>query len=159
MRTPAAWLRHIKRRQAGVYLVRTRKHASGRRENGYVGRSTHVPIRIRQHLGLDRRHKPQPWSDLDPVWHTLWLPWWLSWKWVQAPLEWLAIKVLLPRYNIQMNKRNPRRITPWQATQQRLQRDAGIEVRPASHRTFTGALAFSMALLCLFAAAVIAVNR
>lgn len=126
-----------KRRRAGIYLVRTRKHRGRRRENGYVGRSNNVPIRIKQHLGQDKRHKPKPWTDLDPVWHTLRLPWWASWKWVQAPLEAFAIWLFLPRYNDKLNHGNPRRVTISQQHRQRAARDSGrtpvtvISARPA----------------------------
>lgn len=115
-----------KRRRAGIYLVRTRKHRGRRRENGYVGRSNNVPMRTRQHLGQDARHKPKPWTDLDPVWHVLWLPWWASGRWVQAPLEAVAIRLLLPRYNDTMNHGNPRRVPISEQHQQRAQRDRGI---------------------------------
>lgn len=113
-----------KRRRAGIYLVRMRRHLSRvRRENGYVGRSNNVPIRIKQHMGQDRRHQPKSWTDLDPVWHVLWLPWWLSWKWVQAPLEALAIWLLAPRYNHALNLANPRRVPLSVQARQRRERD------------------------------------
>jgi hypothetical protein len=124
------WIKRAKRRKAGIYLARTRKHlAYVRRENGYVGRSNNVPIRKGQHLGQDARHKPKPWADLDPRWYVLRLPWWLSWKWVQAPLEFLAIKLLLPRYNHQHNMLNPRRVPLSVQARQRATRDA----RPVSY--------------------------
>lgn len=119
------FIAHAKRRRAGIYLVRTRKHlALARRENGYVGRSNNVPIRIKQHLGQDRRHKPKPWTDLDPRWLVLRLPWWLSWRWVQAPLEALAIWLLAPRYNHSLNLHNPRRVPLHVQARQRAERDA-----------------------------------
>lgn len=129
-----------RRRKAGIYLARTRKHRSRRRENGYVGRSNNVPIRIKQHLGQDSRHKPKPWSDLDPRWHVLWLPWWLSWKWVQVPLEYAAIKLLLPRYNHQHNLTNPRRIPLHLQAIQRENRDMGLAPREYDARTLLTAL-------------------
>lgn len=119
------FIQRARRRRAGIYLVRTRRHLSmARRENGYVGRSNNVPIRKGQHLGLDKRHKAKPWTDLNPRWHVLWLPWWLSWKWVQAPLEWLGVKLLLPRYNHTMNLTNPRRVALSVQARQRAERDA-----------------------------------
>jgi hypothetical protein len=118
------FIARAKRRKAGIYLARTRKHRNPRRrENGYVGRSNNVPIRIKQHMGQDSRHKPKGWSDLDPRWKVLWLPWWASWKWVQAPLEFLAIRLLLPRYNHQHNLGNPRRVSLHLQAIQRRQRD------------------------------------
>lgn len=113
-----------KRRRAGIYLVRTRKHSGRRRENGYVGQSNNVPMRIKQHLGQDARHKPKPWTDLEPKWHVLWLPWWASWKWVQNPLEAIAIRLLLPRYNDKMNHGNPRRVTISDQHRQRAARES-----------------------------------
>jgi hypothetical protein len=119
------WIKRAKRRKAGIYLARTRKHlAWARKENGYVGRSNNVPIRIKQHLGQDKRHPAKSWADLDPIWRVLWLPWWLSWKWVQVPLEWLAIKLSLPRYNYQHNLTNPRRVPLPVQARQRAERDA-----------------------------------
>jgi hypothetical protein len=112
-----------KRRQAGIYLVRTRKHRGRGRENGYVGRSNNWKIRKRQHLGQDSRHKEKPWADLDPQWHVLRLPWWLSWKWVQAPLEATAILLLAPRYNHMLNLANPRRVPLSTQALQRAERD------------------------------------
>jgi len=116
-------VRKWKRRKPGIYLVRTDRHLRPGRENGYVGRSVNWEIRRRQHLGQDARHTAKPWADLRPGWRVLRLPWWLGWVWVLAPLEWLAIKVLLPRYNAQHNHGNPRRVTLSRATAQRLERD------------------------------------
>ena len=119
------WIKRAKRRKAGIYLARTRKHlAPMRRENGYVGRSNNVPIRQRQHLLGERGQKPKPWADLDPRWSVLRLPWWLSWKWIQVPLEALAIWVLAPRYNHTMNLHNPRRVALSVQARQRAERDA-----------------------------------
>ena len=116
-----------RRRRPGIYVARTRKHANPlRREIGYVGKSVHVPSRQRDHLGIGRwGAAAKSWSDLDPNWHVLSLPWWLGWKWVLIPLEFLAIRLLLPRYNVTHNLGNPRRIPPYRAAMQRAQRDAG----------------------------------
>lgn len=114
-----------RRRQPGIYLVRTRKHAGRTRENGYVGLSNHWEMRKRDHLGQGRYgHAAKPWTDLDPVWHVLRLPWWLGFRWTLAPLEFVAIKVLMPRYNGTHNRANPRRVSPARQRAQRLQRDA-----------------------------------
>jgi hypothetical protein len=134
-----------KRRRAGIYLARTRRHRGRRRENGYVGRSNNVPIRIKQHLGMDSRHVAKPWADLDPRWFVLRLPWWLSWKWVQVPLEALGIWLLLPRYNHQLNQGNPRRVPLSVQARKRAARD-GVRItmrrhfpRPSGYR-ITGVL-------------------
>lgn len=127
MQTPAKWWRKCKRRKPGIYLARTLDHATQtRRENGYVGRSVNVPLRKKCHLGICRhaKHQPKPWTDLDPIWRVLWLPWWLGWKWVLAPLELAAILLLLPRYNDQLNHANPRRVPISVQHQQRAQRAA-----------------------------------
>lgn len=117
--------------QAGIYLVRTDRHFGGGRENGYVGRSNDVDKRRLCHLGMCSHANcyPKSWTDLDPRWWSLRLPWWLSWKWTQAALEALAIWVLLPRYNVQLNTKNPRYVPP---SVQRLQRAA----RDASRRGY-----------------------
>lgn len=141
-----AWLRKVRRRKPGIYLARTEQHARpGRYENGYVGRSTHVPTRKRQHTGalyysptigrslaasaaagrpVMAAATDKPWADLAPRWLVLRLPWWLSWKWVLAPLELLAIKVLRPRYNVELNRGNRRRVPLHVQRAQRRQRDA-----------------------------------
>lgn len=136
--------RKARRRKAGIYLVRTDKHlAPMRRENGYVGRSNNVPIRIKQHLGQDKRHVEKPWANLNPRWHVLWLPWWLSWKWVQVPLEALAIWLLLPRYNHQLNTKNPRRVPLSTQARQRLERDS----RGAGYRQKVAVVQFGRRVL------------
>lgn len=126
------WLKKCKRRRGGIYLVRTRKHHTrprwlrwlGLRENGYVGETVSHYHRELDHRGRGRYGaKEKDWADLDPVWHTLTLPWWLCWKWVLRPLETLAILVLWPRYNVAKNGWNPRRISPHRAQAQRLERD------------------------------------
>lgn len=115
-----------RRRRPGIYLVRTRKHAGRTRENGYVGLSNNVSMRRLDHLGQGRYgHAAKPWTDLDPVWHVLKLPWWLGFRWTLAPLEYVAIRVLLPRYNVTHNLGNPRRVTPAMQRAQRAQRDLG----------------------------------
>lgn len=118
-------VRKWKHRKPGIYLVRTDRHLRPGRENGYVGRSVNWEIRRKQHLGQDARHAPKPWTDLRPRWIVLRMPWWLGWKWVLAPLELLAILVLLPRYNDALNHGNPRRVTLSRAAAQRLARDVG----------------------------------
>lgn len=145
-----------RRRRAGIYLARTRKHRGRGRENGYVGRSNNVPLRIRQHLGQDSRHKPKPWADLDPQWRVLRLPWWLSWKWVQASLEAVAIATLLPRYNHQLNLHNPRRVPLSVQAARRRARDAGVVRRGLSAWAVTaGVLLVGAAGMALYALALL----
>jgi hypothetical protein len=128
------WIKKCKRRRGGVYLVRTRKHRlgwrprwwpfQGRRENGYVGETVSHHLRQKDHRGTGRNgQKAQPWSDLDPIWHCLNLPWWLCWKWILRPLETLAILFFAPRYNDAKNHWNPRRIPLSLAKRQRWARD------------------------------------
>jgi hypothetical protein len=115
-----------RRRRPGIYLVRTRKHAGRTRENGYVGLSNSWELRKRDHLGQGRYgNAAKPWTDLDPVWHVLKLPWWLGFRWTLAPLEFVAIKVLMPRYNVTHNRANPRRVPLQTQRLQRLARDQG----------------------------------
>jgi hypothetical protein len=130
-----SWWRGCKRRKPGIYLARTRKHRNpNRRENGYVGKSRHLALRQTCHEGTCRhRCKPKPWLDLDPVWRALRLPWWLGWPWILGPLEVLAIRLLLTRYNDTHNHHNPRRVPISLQHRQRAQRDAGPVVVRASH--------------------------
>lgn len=122
-------IRKWKRRRPGVYAFRTRQHLNMlRREWGYVGESVNIRLRERCHLGTcahkptvqhvaggtvvsGRGCSPKPWTDLDPIRHTIIrLPWWLGFKWVLRPLETLVILALAPRYNWQKNAWNPRRV-------------------------------------------------
>jgi len=115
-----------RRRRPGIYLVRTRKHAGRTRENGYVGLSNHWERRRLDHLGQGRYGTAaKPWTDLDPRWHVLRLPWWLGFRWTLAPIEFVAIKVLMPRYNVTHNRANPRRVPLAVQRLQRAQRDMG----------------------------------
>ncbi len=121
-------LRKWRRRKGGVYVWRTRKHASpSRREFAYVGESVSFSSREADHLGRGRYgHSAKDWADLDPkMYRVIRLPWWLCWKWVLRPLETLVILAVWPRYNVAKNKWNPRRIPPYLAKRQRAARDAG----------------------------------
>lgn len=144
-----------KRRKPGIYLVRTRKHLGRRRENGYVGLSNNVHLRRLDHLGQGRHgHPAKPWSDLDPAWHVLPLPWWLGFYWTMAPLETLAMLLTWPRYNVQKNRWNPRRVTLAAQKRQRAQRDCTTIVLKA-HRGAYLALRAVGALLILSGLAMI----
>lgn len=121
------FINRARRRRAGIYLFRTDRHFGGGRENGYVGRSNYVDLREECHRGICGRHPgclEKSWMDLRPRRYTLWLPWWLSWKWTQAVLEVLAVAVLLPRYNVQLNGKNPRRVPLRVQAMQRAARQA-----------------------------------
>jgi hypothetical protein len=148
-------VRKWKRRRPGIYLVRTRKHLHPwRRENGYVGESVDVVAREKDHRGTGRYgHKAKCWSDLEPTWHVLRLPWWLGWKWLLRPLETLAILLLAPRYNEAKNRWNPRRVSIYSQQAQRRARDtgglayrAGVQVAVFGRRTvqFLGVLLILM---------------
>lgn len=133
------WYRKVHRRRGGVYLVRCDHHLNrARRVNGYVGETVSHHLRQRQHLGVSRygtdgqvvksgvvKVPSQPWSDLNPVWHKLTLPWWLCWKWVLRPLETVGIGLFWPVYNDAKNHWNPRRIPKSVARAQRHARDMG----------------------------------
>lgn len=103
-----------KRRRPGIYLFRTDKHyAPGRRENGYVGLSNNVDLRERCHRGKcsHKGHEIKPWMiGLRARRYTLWLPWWMGFRWTLDPLETIAILLLAPRYNHAKNLWNPRRV-------------------------------------------------
>lgn len=129
-------IRKWKRRKGGIYLWRTRKHAHPtRRENGYVGLTNSFRRREADHRGRTAYQRAdgsvvatteKPWMDLDAkVYRMIRLPWWLCWRWVLAPLETLAILVLMPRYNHSKNLWNPRRISLSRQRAQRAARDAG----------------------------------
>jgi hypothetical protein len=134
------WGRKVRRRRGGVYLVRVDHHLNrARRVNGYVGETVSHHLRKRQHLGVSRfdpatgmavrtgfvKVPSQPWTDLNPVWHTINLPWWLCWKWVLRPLETIVILCTWPVYNDAKNHWNPRRIPKSIAKAQRHARDMG----------------------------------
>lgn len=106
MRTPAAWLRSCKRRTPGWYLFRTRRHRGYGVEFGYLGKSTSLAARKRDHEGTGQwGQEAKPWMDLFHSYHKLTVPWWLGWDWILAPVEVMAIWVLRPRYNDQLNPR------------------------------------------------------
>lgn len=117
-------------RKAGCYLWRTRKpHAPiglpllGR-HNGYVGQTNSRRRRDEQHQrgSLTYGTMPARWSDLEPKVYALpcLFP---NWKRARLAQEWLWIKLLMPVYNVQHNRTNPRRITPRRAAAQRAERD------------------------------------
>lgn len=138
MRTPAQWLRRMKRRHPGVYAYRTDRHLAPGREWGYVGKARDLDARHRDHNGMGRwthfgqpcpnaprpcSHGPKPWLDLRPTRYALELPWWLGFDWITLSLETLVILALQPRYNWQKNLR-PGKVGPRGQAMQRAERDA-----------------------------------
>jgi hypothetical protein len=131
MRTPAAYLRSLKRRRPGVYAYRTRRHlAPARTEWGYVGKARNLATRDKCHHGTCHHHcEIKPWVDLEVSRYTIPLPWWLGFDWITLSLETLVILVLLPRYNWQKNPRKDK-VGPRGQRAQRAERD----LQPASYK-------------------------
>jgi len=125
MRTPAAYLRSLKRRRPGVYAYRTRRHHTPwRTEWGYVGKSRNLDTRDRCHHGTCHHPcAPKHWLDLEVRRYALRLPWWLGFDFITLSLETLAILVLRPRYNWQKNPRRDK-VGPREQRVQRQTRDA-----------------------------------
>ena len=129
MKTPAAYLRSLKRRRPGVYAYRTRRHLGAGTEWGYVGKSRNLATRDRCHHGTC--HHPCPaksWIDLEVPRYTIPLPWWLGFDFITLSLETLVILALLPRYNWQKNPRKDK-VGPRGQLEQRAERD----LQPASY--------------------------
>lgn len=134
MRTPAAYLRSLKRREPGVYVFRTRRHLSPwRTEWGYVGKARNLTTRKGCHHGTCHHascpRQGKPWLDLVTAYYRLRLPWWLGFDWITLSLETLVILALRPRYNWQ---KNPRRDKAGPRTQ-RAERWAR-DLMPATYR-------------------------
>lgn len=126
-----------------IYAYRTLR-PSGRRPRqwGYVGRTRDGRRRHRQHMGIAHPGDPfpahgQPWSDLDPVRYVLWRSKRVR-NWRLALMEILFIRLLMPVYNVQHNRPNPRRIPPHVARAQRAARDAARRVPPAPNLALLG---------------------
>jgi hypothetical protein len=128
MRTPAQWLRRMKRRKPGVYAYRTDRHLAPGREWGYVGKARDLDVRDRCHNGRCHHRSgcaPKPWLDLRPRRYAVELPWWLGFDFITLGLETLVILALRPRYNWQKNPRKDKVGPRTQATQRRLRDDLG----------------------------------
>lgn len=140
MRTPAQWLRRMKRRKPGVYAYRTDRHLAPGREWGYVGKARHLPSREQDHQGLGRwthpgqpcpnaprpcSHQAKSWMDLRPRRYSIELPWWLGFDFITLSLETLVILALRPRYNWQKNPRKDKVGPRTQAAQRRVRDDLG----------------------------------
>lgn len=124
------------------------------RHLAYVGKTRDGRRRHAQHMGTDMgpyAKVAQPWSNLDPHRYVLWsmrrCP-----DWLLSAMEVLLIRLLLPVYNVQHNRGNPRRIKPWEAKAQRAARDAGRTfVRPTAALRWLGTLLVAGALLAYLA--------
>jgi hypothetical protein len=113
-----------------IYVFRARKpHALlglpiiGR-HFAYVGRTNNLRRRYEQHMigGGEYRSVAKDWADLEPRFYVI-CPMKSRMEITTHFLEWFWIKVLMPVYNIQMNRTNPRRIKPWVAKRQRINRN------------------------------------
>jgi hypothetical protein len=113
-------------REAGCYAWRGQKYNGRGRHFLYVGETGSRVHRDPQHLHGDAYYgaMPKPWSDLDPKVYPLpcFFPHNRAARRVQ---EFLWIMILFPAYNVVANRwrPNPRRITPWVAKAQRLERE------------------------------------
>lgn len=90
----------------------------------YAGRTNNASRRHQEHVEGGGRYQAvaKPWADLRPKRRVIFR----RKERTEAMthfLELLAIKILLPVYNVDMNWTNPRRITPRQAKAQRFARD------------------------------------
>jgi hypothetical protein len=95
------------------------------RHNAYVGETGNRFFRDRQHIHGSYRYDTagKPWSDLDPK--VISLPCLFpSNELARAIQEKIYIWIFLPVYNVEWNTKNPRRIKPGKAEQQRWARDA-----------------------------------
>jgi hypothetical protein len=118
-------------KKRGLYVWRTRKpHALlglpviGR-HNAYVGMTSSRYHRDLQHIhGGSKGTPPAPWSDLSPRVYALpcLLP---GWEFARRVQEKFWILLLLPVYNQQFNKHNPRRLTRSYAYTLKQRRQAG----------------------------------
>jgi hypothetical protein len=115
-----------------IYAYRTRKPGAVwgwpviGRHWGYVGRTNHLERRNQQHLygGGTYGAVAKPWADLEPKLYVLVRPG-RRLELTTHLLEWAWIKILMPVYNVSMNRSNPRRIKPWDQHAQRRARDTG----------------------------------
>ena len=124
-----------------IYRIRAyRPDGSGQlMHRAYFGQTRQVPWtkRIEGHLWGTDDTRPQPWADTVPGWRPngtveevvaaggaavivqfRMVPLILTW------LEFAAIVVGRPKYNVLLNRGNRRRIPKWKAVEQRRERDA-----------------------------------
>lgn len=91
---------------------------------GYAGRTNDPKRRDLEHVQGGGRYAAvaKDWADLRPKRRVV-FGMKTRTEAMTHFLEWITIKVLLPVYNVDMNRTNPRRITPRQAKAQRFARD------------------------------------
>lgn len=93
---------------------------------GYVGRTTNGVRRDAQHrygyVWDGERKEAQPWADLIVKRYVV-CGRKRRYRWSTHFLEWFWIWLLMPVYNVSMNRANPRRVKPWDAQRQRAARD------------------------------------
>lgn len=127
----------IKVERLYLYVYTCRRPSGWGRHFGYSG-ITNSPWH------RDRQHRAKPWYPL--VTRRRVIPLGRMPRGLGLALEYVLIKVTRPAYNVQHNRRNSRRITPWQAKAHRLARDAGR--RPVAPRLAdAGRVALAVAAL------------
>lgn len=144
--SPRVEARRLHRRPARRWWERTREEIYAYRTDkphaplalpligrhwGYAGRTNNASRRHQEHVQGGGRYAAvaKPWADLRPKRLVIFR----RKERTEAMthfLEWVTIKILLPVYNVDMNRTNPRRITPHRAKAQRFARDQfGITAR------------------------------
>ena len=118
-----------------IYAYRTRRPSGRGTHWGYVGRTAWPARRHQEHTvgGGKWRATAKPWADL-VVERRVMFRKKRRLEITTHFLEWSMIKLLMPVYNIQMNWKNPRRIPPWVAQRQRLQRSGAASGGPLARR-------------------------
>ena len=115
-----------------IYAYRTRKPGAVfglpiiGRHWAYVGRTNDLQRRHLEHIlgGGPYGAVPKLWADLEPKRYVICRRRRRR-EWRTHLLEWLFILLLLPVYNVSMNRRNPRRIGRAEQVRQRLARNQG----------------------------------
>lgn len=122
--------RWYERTREEVYAYRTDKPSAPLglpligRHWGYAGRTNNPKRRDMEHVrgGGQYNAVAKPWADLRPKRHVIFRMKSRT-EAMTHFLEWLTIKILLPVYNVDMNRTNPRRITQRSQAAQRAMRD------------------------------------
>ena len=124
------WWRSQPVTREAIYAYRTRKPWARwglpiiGRHWAYVGRTNDLARRDDEHLVGGGRYGavPKDWADLEPRRYVL-----VGYRRRREPrthlLEWAAVRLLWPVYNVSMNRWNPRRIKPYDARRQRQARN------------------------------------
>lgn len=140
-----------------IYVYRTRKPGAVLglpvlgRHTAYVGQTRDLPTRHAEHLHGGGRYgaAAKPWADLKPRRYVV-LKLRSCPQWVLNLTEVLLIRLLLPAYNVQHNRGNPRRITPRTAARMRTAREVGFGWSPyvgLGHVVLIGVGAIAFVLL------------